>query len=263
MPLLTVCLALASGLGAGLLSGLFGIGGGALAVPMLMLQGAEIHQAAALSLVYIFWTSFSGSLVHGLQGRLEVAPVAILGCSASLSIFVGLRLAQGFSPAQLAGAFAGFMLLVLCLNLLRQRFRPTAEVVPKTGWKRGLTLALTGLLAGLIASLLGVGGGVIMVPLLMLLGGHDLKAATALSLAGVCLIALIGASQHALWGHLLVDVRHFGLNLLLMSAAGMCAAPLGVQLNRRLPVAWLRGGFVTLCLVVMSYMLFKALHTAV
>lgn len=259
MNLSTLLIALLSGLGAGVLSGIFGVGGGTLAVPMLMLQGAGIHQATALSLVYISFASFSGSLVYWLKKQLELKTVALLGLSASLTVFLGVKLSRLFSPQQLAWLFAGFMVLVLAMFGWKERsgYRRESEKAPLQGGQKLAALIGTGLLAGLIASVLGVGGGLIMVPLLALLCGYELKQATCLSLAGVCLIAIIGVGQHALFGELFGGLQRLGLNLLVMSAAGMAGAPLGVSLNRQLPEKVLRTGFVILCLAVMAYMLLK------
>ncbi|HEY9844025.1 MAG: sulfite exporter TauE/SafE family protein [Candidatus Sericytochromatia bacterium] len=258
MSLTFILLSLGSGLAAGVLSGLFGVGGGTLVVPMLMVQGAGIHQAVPLSLVYILFTSLSGSLIYWRQGLLEVRTVVLMSLSAILTIYAGVNLNQSFSQSQLAWLFAAFMALILSMFAWKER-QKLAEVRPvATGRKRWLYVIFTGLLAGLIASLLGVGGGLIMVPLLILLCGEDLRQATGTSLAAVFLIAIIGLVQHTLFGQLASALGHFGINLLLMSAAGMAGAPLGVWLNRKLPDKLLRLGFISLCLTVMGYMIWKA-----
>lgn len=283
----TTLLSCGGGLAAGILSGLFGVGGGTLVVPMLMLLGAGIHQAVGLSLVYIFFTSLSGSLAFRRQGLLDLAPVLVMSASSSLSIYFGIHLSLGMSPRQVAWLFAGFMVVVLSMFVLRKHMKPKVspavdpvaeagliaevqtgrldpaslpESKPALTPARWAAIAGTGMVAGMLASLLGVGGGLIMVPLLVLLAGFDLKRATGNSLASVCLISAIGLGQHILFGELLPALSQFALALGLMSIAGMCAAPMGVRLNQRLPEAWLQTGFISLCLGVMAYMSWQGLH---
>lgn len=263
MSISILLLALGSGLMAGVFAGLFGVGGGTLVVPMLMLQGAGIHQAVAMSLVYILFASFSGSVAYARQGLLEPGTVATMALSASLSVFAGVKLSGQLGQRHLALLFAAFIVLVLGMFAWKQKKgvkQLTGTLRPVSEQKRRLSLVLTGLLAGLIASLLGVGGGLVMVPLLVLLCSIELKQATAISLAVVCLIALIGVLQHALFGQLYAGLEQLGLNLVLMSVAGMAGAPLGVRLNQKLPEVALRTGFIALCLSVMGYMLYSAWH---
>lgn len=70
-------------------------------------------------------------------------------------------------------------------------------------------LVLIGLVAGLFSSLFGVGGGIVIVPLLILAGGLDGKVATGTSLAAIGITALAGTTFYALEGH--VDVAHAAL----------------------------------------------------
>jgi uncharacterized membrane protein YfcA len=260
MSLLTITLTLFSGLAAGVLSGLFGVGGGTLIVPYLMLQSLSIHQAVALSLVYVFFTSLSGSYANWRRQMLDPPTIVLIALSASISIFAGVHLTHRLSQTQMAGIFAGFVLIVMASFLWRQKHplnRSAAEADNAVqGWKRRTILLAIGLLAGLVSSLLGVGGGIILVPMLVLFCGQDIRQATCNSLGGVCLISLIGLIQHALFGQLLPGLARFGpAALLLMSLAGMLAAPLGVKLNRKLPEWSLQLGFLLLCLAVAGFML--------
>lgn len=107
-----------------------------------------------------------------------------------------------------------------------------------------LALIGIGLLGGFLSGLFGIGGGILMVPLLVLLLHIDQRHASALSLAGVLPAAIVGSITYALQGS--VDV----LVAALIAAGGIAGALIGTRLLRILPLGWLRWGFVALLLVV-------------
>ena len=72
-----------------------------------------------------------------------------------------------------------------------------------------LKLVLIGLVAGLFSALFGVGGGIVIVPLLILVAGFESRVATGTSLAGIGITALAGTILYAFEGH--VDVAHAAL----------------------------------------------------
>jgi hypothetical protein len=108
----------------------------------------------------------------------------------------------------------------------------------------GLRLGLIGLAAGFFSALFGVGGGIIMVPLLVALVGFELRPATATSLAAIAVIAAAGATLYALRGY--VDVQHAAL-VGVPAAAGAVA---GAVLQQRIPVQTLSYGFAALLALV-------------
>jgi uncharacterized membrane protein YfcA len=95
--------------------------------------------------------------------------------------------------------------------------------------RRTLTLAAIGTLAGAFSGLFGVGGGVVIVPLLVLLLGFDERVATGTSLAAIAVIAAVATAVHAAYGNV-----HFGDGVLvgLPAVAGVIA---GAELQQRLP----------------------------
>ncbi len=99
---------------------------------------------------------------------------------------------------------------------------------PATSPRAVVTLALIGLLAGLLSGLLGVGGGVVMVPLLVGVVGLSQHSAHATSLAALIPIASVGATKFALEGS--VDYRVAGL----LAVGALVGAPLGAGLMARI-----------------------------
>jgi hypothetical protein len=106
--------------------------------------------------------------------------------------------------------------------------------------RRWLTLAAIGTAGGLFSGLFGVGGGVVMVPLLILWMGYETREATGTSLAAIAIIATIAMAVHAAYGNVHVDD---GLLVGVPAVAGVLA---GTWLQQRVPVRWLRLAFAVL-----------------
>ena len=107
-----------------------------------------------------------------------------------------------------------------------------------------MRLLLIGLAAGFFSALFGVGGGVVIVPLLVLVAAYPQREATGTSLAAIGVIALVGAVAYGLRGE--VDLAYAAL-IGVPAAAGAVA---GAKLQQRLPVRTLALGFTGLLVVV-------------
>lgn len=110
--------------------------------------------------------------------------------------------------------------------------------------RRILLLLLVGLIGGAFSGAFGVGGGIIMVPLMLWLLGFDQRRAAATSLAAIVLSSISGATTYFAAGH--VDV----VAGLLVGAGGIVGSLIGTRLLRILPIVWLRWGFILLLVVI-------------
>jgi uncharacterized protein len=107
-----------------------------------------------------------------------------------------------------------------------------------------LSLVAIGLVAGVFSALFGVGGGIIIVPLLILLLRYDAKIATATSLAAVIFMAASGAATHGALGNVQWDTA------LLVGIPAMLGVTLGVSVKRRLSSAALTYAFAAVLVLV-------------
>jgi uncharacterized membrane protein YfcA len=163
------------GLLAGLLSGLFGVGGGTVIVPLLVLiLGFDQRLAAGTSLAAIVPTATVGVISYGIHGSVDWVAALILAVGAIGGAQLGTWLLPRVPLTVLRWAFVGFLVLVIVSLFI---------VVPSRDAELPLTpltiggLVLLGVITGTLAGLLGVGGGIIVVPALMLLfGTSDLIA---------------------------------------------------------------------------------------
>ena len=105
-------------------------------------------------------------------------------------------------------------------------------------------LAVVGTLGGLFSGLFGVGGGIVIVPLLILWAGFDERAATATSLAAIVVIASVGVAVHAAYGNVHVE------DGLLVGVPAVGGVLFGTWLQQRVHVRWISLGFAALLVAV-------------
>jgi uncharacterized protein len=109
---------------------------------------------------------------------------------------------------------------------------------------RTLRLAALGTVAGIFSGVFGVGGGVLIVPLLVLWLGYEEREATGTSLAAIAVIATIGAALHAAYGN--VDLA----GGLLVGVPAVGGVLVGTWVQQRVPVRWISLAFAALLTAV-------------
>lgn len=222
---------LAVGLVAGSLGALLGVGGGVVLVPgFALVAGLPMRNAVAASLVCVAATSVAGSVVH-LRRRHVSIPLAM-----ELQFFTafgaaGAGLVAVFVPAApLHFAFA-LLLLYSAAQMWASRDRVPREIPPHYLRRRRGLAAGASLSGGVMAGLLGVGGGVVFVPVLHLLLGRPFHRATATSVYMIGITASAAALVYLLRGDVQPDVAAVGMVGTLAGAA--TAAAFGHRADHR------------------------------
>jgi uncharacterized membrane protein YfcA len=200
MTLLEAVLGVLLGLVSGILSGLFGVGGGIVMTPGIqVLLGAAPIVALATPLPAIFPTALTGAYTYRQAGELDTRAAAwivgpgIVGAvaGAALTDVIETNLLLVFTAALLAWQAAG---------ILRGAETGAARGAPAPGTPS--VLAGIGLAAGFVSGLLGIGGGLIMVPLLAGVLQMPLKRALGTSLLAIVALVIPGTIVHAALGHI-------------------------------------------------------------
>lgn len=197
----------ASGLAVGFLSGLVGIGGGVLIVPLLYffyahpewggtLLPGHLHAVVshATSLLVIVPTSVLGAWSYhrvGLVAWRAAAPIAATSVVAALA---ASQATPGI-PAPLLKLGFGLLLLVSGARLLRR-----SELEPAATEPHVALAALSGVAVGALSALLGVGGGIVAIPILVYLMGLPLAQVAGTSMAIIVVTALAGVAGYAVGG---------------------------------------------------------------
>ena len=163
------------GLLAGLMSGLFGVGGGTVIVPLLvLLLRFDQRLGAGTSLAAIVPTASVGVITYAIDGHVAWLPALILAAGAVGGAQIGTWLLPKLSQTALRWSFVAFLLAVIVSLYF---VIPSRDAELELTWITGPGLAVLGVITGILAGLLGVGGGIIVVPaLLLFFGTSDLVA---------------------------------------------------------------------------------------
>jgi uncharacterized membrane protein YfcA len=248
--------ALATGLTGGLISGLFGVGGGIVIVPVLdvalgMLRvdpAVRMQIAVATSLATIVPTSIASARAHHRRGAVDLALARRWGPALVLGAATGSWLASGALAPLLPTIFATVAAIMGIKMLLPLEDKVLSSMVPQSPWMQAVPLAI-----GTVSSMMGIGGGTLAVPVQTLMRQPVHRAVGTANLFGLA-IALPGTI-----GYLLarpdapLPPGTVGLvslpGLLLIAPASVIAAPWGARIahsldRRRLGAAF--GGFLLL-----------------
>ncbi|WP_188407547.1 sulfite exporter TauE/SafE family protein [Agarivorans gilvus] len=247
---------------AGLMSGLFGIGGGLVIVPVLIgsfaamgfASESAIHLAIGTSLASILVTATSASYAHYCRGSIDLTIVKRLGIGIVFGAMLGAGIATQLAAQQLTWYFAGF-LLVMAAYMAFGRTPKAQRCLPgATG------TSIIGALVGTISAMFGIGGGTIMFPCLSWFG---VPAPKAVAVAAVCglPIAVVGTSAYIYNGWQQPGLPDWSLGYVYLPAwFGIIAssalfARLGSRLAYRLPAKRLKQAFALLLLVMAAKLL--------
>ncbi|MCW2585761.1 MAG: hypothetical protein JWN55_1277 [Frankiales bacterium] len=216
--------ALLVGLAAGLLSGLFGVGGGILIVPCLVfvlhMQQRISHGTSLLAIVPI---AASGLVGYATAGEVQWLAVAILAAGAAgAGAGIGTALLHRLPQRTLALCF-GVLLLATAVRLLWET--GDGHVRPEIDLTLGVQLLVLGVLSGVLAGLTGVGGGTVMVPAMVVLWGFPTVLAKGISLGAMIPTAIVGSRKNHRNGNL--DAR----TACIIGVAGVASSYAGSQIS--------------------------------
>ena len=248
----------------GILSGILGIGGGVVMVPVFKLGfGMSAIGATATSLFAIIPTAISGSITHVRQktcipklgvlagiGGACLSPVGVWLASMSPGwlIMLAAAIVIGYSSFTMfkkalqaprsASRNAGKQASVPKAEKTSQREADAVDLAPNRLWL-GLPI---GMVAGLIAGYVGVGGGFLMVPLFLAVIGVDMRRASGTSLLAIAILSAPGAIAQIMLGNVAVALA---IAVVVGSVPG---ATIGARLAKRIPERELRFAFAILLL---------------
>ncbi len=274
---------LGMGAGVGVLSGLFGVGGGFLMTPLLIFAGIPPAVAVATEANQIVASSVSGALAHWRRGNvdLKMGIVLLLGgiIGSTLGVWV-FGLLQGLGQIDLVirssyvvflGIIGALMLIESLKAISRQR-KPGGKrrKLHQHNWLHGLPFKMRfrrsklyisallplsiGILVGILAAIMGVGGGFIMVPAMIYLLGMPTAMVVGTSLVQIIFVTANVTFLQA-WQNQTVDIF---LALLLLTG-GVIGAQLGTRVGAKLPGEQLRSLLALIVLGVCARLAYELL----
>ena len=230
----------------GLVLGLLGSGGSILTVPVLIyLVGEPNKLAIAESLGIVTLISFVGALPFVYRGQVSWRNVLLFGLPGMIGAYLGAYLSQFMPGALQLVIFAGVMLLAAAM-MMRRTVPDPGDAPLRLYWK----VMLDGFGVGVLTGLVGVGGGFLIVPALVLLGGLPMHLAIGTSLFIISVKSVSGFVKY-------IDVLgEAGLSIhwdlvLIFSAIGIVGSFIGGKVGAYVPQARLKRGFA-LFLILMG-----------
>jgi len=245
---------LAIGLGAGLLGGLLGIGGSIIMIPALViLLGAgnpdtqHLYQAAAMAVNLA--VSVPAAIRHQRAGALLPRLLLLIAPVALVSIIGGVMLSNQIDGRNLRLLFAMFLVYVAIITIIKTYRRSPdhpldeAKITPIRAGSVGVVL-------GGAAGLLGIGGGILAIPLAQGLCRVPLKNAIAVSSATMSITAGVGATLKiatvSQWGFTPWEALRLSV---VMAPTAIVGAWFGARLTHKLPLAAVRVVLIALLLL--------------
>lgn len=223
----------------GLLLGTMGSGGSIVIVPVLVyVAGVDPYSAVPISMAVVGTTSLFGAWLYARRGHFHRKAALLLGTSGIVGAFLGSAGTRMVSAQTLMLMFAGLLLVVGVIM-----YRGGVQGLPP-GVCRPIRCLLVGAAVGLLSGFLGVGGGFLIVPALVLFAGLETKTAVGTSLAIIALNSAAG---------LLGQIRFAGFDwgltpaLIGVTLGGML---MGLAVSDRISEGTLRKGFAILLLIV-------------
>jgi uncharacterized membrane protein YfcA len=254
-----VLILLLIGLLVGFLAGLLGIGGGFIMGPvqfwLLSYLGLDpnlaIRVAFATSLTAIIPTAMSGAAGHYLKGAVDLKTALTIGIPSFLAAFLGAIITSK-APASVLSIVFGVVIIILALWMLSSEYpRTNARSRHST-----LILVIIGLGTGLLSGVLGIGGGTILIPLLVMIIGCSIHRAVGTSVTVVIFTALGGVISYILNGLNVSGLPPYSLgyvnllNLIILIIATVPMAQLGVRTSHKLPAQKLKYIYVILMIYI-------------
>jgi uncharacterized protein len=193
------------GLFAGIFGGLVGLGGGVIMIPLMVgFLKLTQHQAHGTSLVALVFTGIAGAIAYGLQGTVDITASVLIAATAMVTARAGAHFAHSLPEWKLKRSFGGFLIFVSCLMLIK----PYLPHIPgmDEGWPKIVVLLMTGVFTGFLSGMMGVGGGTIMVPAMVLLAGFTQHMAQGTSLLAMVPAGGVGAYTHGKLGNVRKDL---------------------------------------------------------
>ena len=239
---------LAFGLITGFSSGFFGIGGGTILVPMLLATGYVMKEAVAISIMQMVFSSIYGSFLNSKKIKGLVRDGIILGIGA---IFGGL--VSGYFLPSIPNIYLQYIFIATLIYTIYTLFRAPASQDVEQEDKNIFLLIFIGFFVGIFAMSIGIGGSLMLLPILVRFLKYDLKVATALGLFFVIFSSIGGFISTSIYGNMLY---YEGAIIGIGSVIGVY---FGIKVKEKTKATSYKKFVLTLNLFVLIIMIYKTI----
>lgn len=209
-------------IGATLLGSMVGLGGGLIITPVLILMGLPPPVAASSSLAATLSNAATSSVMYAKQGRIEYKQALRLGIISTPGSVLGAVVSTN-ADVTLFSILLGITLLLASIYVF---IKPRLSSHPPRNTITVLILPATAsFFAGVVSSFFGIGGGVVFVPVLIILAGMSIMRAASTSMFAILLASIVGMATHGTLGN------SDAVLALILSAGGLIGGMVGAKLS--------------------------------
>lgn len=221
----------AVGIFSGIASGLFGIGGGMIIVPSMLAFGISSHHAIGISVLQMIFAAIFGSYLNYKKKNLNLKDGFFIGLGGLLGASFSGILLKFLSDIALTSIF----LLVSCVFFLKYAFsiKESPHKSQKNTLSKNIILFFAGAFTGIFAISLGIGGGLLIAPILAYSLGYDSKKIVPISLFFVIFASVSGIFSFAHSGVINTEVIQKGI---IVGLASMVGVTLGIKIIEKMPL---------------------------
>ncbi len=236
------------GIGIGALSGFFGIGGGTILVPILLFMGYDIKVAVGISVVQMVFSSIYGSFLNYKKGTLAFDTVFTIGSGGFFGALLSGWVISVLSSQTLEYIFVVFIIIALS----RMAYKPA--VYKQSRKVHPFILFVIGAVLGVFAISIGVGGSILLVPILVGFLHFELKKAISAGLFFVVFSSISGLISLSLAGQIVF------FDGLVIGAASLLGVFIGVHINVLTPSVLQKRLLLAFYILVLSYLLLRVFN---
>ena len=249
---------LISGLVTGLLLGIFGSGGSIITTPALLyLLNVEPKSAIAMSLGIVAVTASITALQHWRWGNVNLKITAVFGAFGVMGTYAGALLGV-ITPVVIQLTIFALVMYAAAYKMLKPKHQSVGAAAVEDCIDSDVDrlqythIAIHGIAVGILTGVVGVGGGFLIVPALVLLSGLSMKQAVGTSLSIVALKSFAGFAGYASAVEIDYSLMAY------FTGVAIVGSVIGSSISHRLPGKLLQRGFGIFLVFVASYILFKS-----
>jgi len=231
------------GASVGLLSGFLGIGGGTILIPILLLLGYATKDAIGISVVQMVFSSVYGSYLNNKKGTLDISLVFTIGIGGFFGALLSGYAAALFSGKTLEIIFLAFVVFAIVRMLFIKLHESEEKKLNK------IYLFLIGAVVGVMSMTIGIGGSIMLVPILVGFLHVELKKAVSAGLFFVVFSSVSGLISHFLNGH--VDFK----SGIIIGFASLFGVYIGIHLKDKVSNVFQKRVLVGFYLLIIIYLI--------
>jgi len=230
------------GLSVGILSGFFGVGGGTISIPLLLWLGYDTKVAIGISVVQMVFSSIYGSYLNNKKGTLDLQMVTFIGLGGFSGALLSGFITSMLSPRALELLFLSFAIFALVRLFMKTHQHSVEKKL------HPFALVFIGFGIGAISMTIGVGGSILLVPILVGFLHVELKKAISAGLFFVVFSSVSGLISHTLKGH--IDYE----SGIVIGVASLVGVYIGIHLKDKVDTKLQRKMLVAFYLSIVLYL---------